>query len=65
MNATTFRNWQSVQDEARHRILAREWVPDDLIPNEADLAVEFGSARTTVTRALRTLAEAGLLDRRR
>ena len=65
MNAPTFRNWQSVQDEVRRRIHAREWTPGELIPNEADLAVEFGCARTTVNRALRSLAEAGVLDRRR
>jgi GntR family histidine utilization transcriptional repressor len=59
------RNWQSVQHEVRRRIHAREWVPGDMIPNEADLAQEFGCARATVNRALRGLAETGLLDRRR
>ena len=47
------------------RIHAREWKPGQLIPNESDLAREFGCARTTVNRALRSLAETGLLDRRR
>ncbi len=47
------------------RIHAREWAPGDLIPNEADLAAEFGCARATVNRALRAVAEAGLLDRKR
>ena len=65
MNTPSFRNWQSVQDEVLRRIHAREWKPGDLIPNEADLAVEFGCARSTVNRALRSLAESGLLDRRR
>lgn len=65
MNATSFRNWQSVQDEVLRRIHAREWSPGELIPNEADLAVEFGCARSTVNRALRSLAETGLLDRKR
>lgn len=65
MNGETFRNWQSVQDEVLRRIHAREWKPGDLIPNEADLAVEFGCARSTVNRALRSLADSGLLDRRR
>jgi GntR family histidine utilization transcriptional repressor len=36
-----------------------------MIPNEADLALEFGCARATVNRALRDLAESGVLDRRR
>lgn len=65
MNTPSFRNWQSVQTEVLRRIHAREWSPGDLIPNEADLALEFGCARTTVNRALRAVAESGLLDRRR
>lgn len=65
MNTPAFRNWQSVQEEVLRRIHAREWKPGDLIPNEADLALEFGCARTTVNRALRALADSGLLDRRR
>lgn len=65
MNTVSFRNWQSVQVEVLRRIHAREWKPGDLIPNEADLALEFGCARTTVNRALRAVAESGLLDRRR
>ena len=43
----------------------RIWKPGELIPNEADLAIEFGCARATVNRALRALAETGILDRRR
>lgn len=29
------------------RIRARDWPPGSVIPNEADLAVEFGCARAT------------------
>jgi GntR family histidine utilization transcriptional repressor len=65
MTTPTFRNWQDVKNEVLRRIHAREWKPGDLIPNEVDLALEFGCARTTVNRALRDLATAGLLDRRR
>lgn len=65
MNSPSFRNWQSIQQEVRRRIHAREWKPGDLIPGEAELALEFGCARTTVNRALRALADSGLLDRRR
>lgn len=65
MNTPSFRNWQSVQTEVLRRIHAREWKPGDLIPNEVDLALEFGCARTTVNRALRAVAETGVLDRRR
>lgn len=65
MTGASIRNWQGVHDEVLRRIHAREWNPGDLIPNEVDLAEEFGCSRTTVNRALRALAEAGLLDRRR
>ncbi len=54
-----------MRDEVLRRIHAREWRPGDLIPTEAELALELGCARATVNRALRTLAESGLLDRRR
>ncbi len=65
MPDTETNNWQWVQETVRKRIQDRVWKPGELIPNEADLAVEFGCARTTVNRALRQLAEAGLLDRKR
>lgn len=47
------------------RIESRQWRPGDIIPNEAVLSEEFGCARATVNRALRGLAESGLLERRR
>ncbi|MDZ4137065.1 MAG: GntR family transcriptional regulator [Paracoccaceae bacterium] len=57
--------WQSIQTEALRRIQSREWPPGAQIPHEADLAAELGCARATVNRALRELAKAGLLERRR
>lgn len=58
-------SWQGIHEEVLRRIHLRVWKPGDTIPNEADLAAEFGCARATVNRALRELAEAGLLERRR
>lgn len=57
--------WQSVRADALRRIRTREWPPGALIPKEAEIAEELGCARATVNRALRDLAEAGYLDRRR
>lgn len=57
--------WEDVRTEVLRRIRAREWAPGAVIPGEEALAVEFGVARATVNRALRDLAEAGLLERRR
>jgi len=57
--------WQDVRAEVLDRIRSRRWKPGELIPNEADLAAEFGCARATVNRALQAVADSGLLDRRR
>jgi GntR family histidine utilization transcriptional repressor len=57
--------WQDIRTEVLRRIHSRDWPPGTQIPNEADLAVHFGCARATVNRALRDLAETGLLERRR
>jgi GntR family histidine utilization transcriptional repressor len=57
--------WLGVKNEVIRRIAERIWLPGQLIPTETELAQEFGCARATVNKALRELAEAGLLDRRR
>lgn len=57
--------WEDVREEVLRRIRARDWPPGEVIPGEEALAAEFGVARATVNRALRELAEAGLLERRR
>lgn len=58
-------SWQDVVAEVKRRMGQRIWQPGDLIPGEVELAAEFGCARSTVNRALRELAEAGFLERRR
>ncbi|SNR48870.1 UTRA domain-containing protein [Paracoccus sediminis] len=63
--AQTWPKAQAIASEVRRRILDREWRQGDRIPDEADLAVEFGAARATVNKALQVLADEGLLDRRR
>lgn len=57
--------WEDIRAEVLRRIRVRDWPPGGLIPTEEDLAAEFGVARATVNRALRDLAEAGVLERRR
>lgn len=56
---------QLIESEVRRRIVEREWRQGQRIPDEADLAVEFSAARSTVNKALQRLADEGLLDRRR
>ena len=57
--------WQSVRSEVLERIRKREWAPGELIPTEQQLAVQLGCARATVNRALRELADSGIVERRR
>ncbi|WEF23986.1 GntR family transcriptional regulator [Paracoccus sp. S3-43] len=57
--------WQSVRADVLERIRSREWPPGELIPTEQELAVTLGCARATVNRALRELADSGILERRR
>jgi GntR family histidine utilization transcriptional repressor len=59
------KGWEDIRAEVLRRIRAREWHPGAQIPTEEDLAAEFGVARATVNRALRELATAGVLERRR
>ena len=59
---TAFRD---VKDDIRRRIVGGDWAPGGLIPNEVELAEKFQCARATVNRALRELAEEGLLERKR
>jgi len=58
-------SWQDARAEILNRLHTRQWKPGDLIPGEVELARELGCARTTVNRALRAVAEAGLIERRR
>ncbi len=59
------KSYQDIRALVLARIHAQIWPPGARIPGEADLAAEFGCARATVNRALRELAEAGLIERRR
>lgn len=65
MSAPEANSWKLIRDEVVRRINTRVWQPGDFIPGEAELAEQFGCARTTVHRALRELAQAGLVTRRR
>lgn len=59
---TTFRD---VKQTVLDRIRDKTWASGAIIPNEIDLAEEFGCARATVNRAMRELADEGILDRKR
>lgn len=54
-----------IKDTIRERVRSGVWSPGDAIPGEATMAGDFGCARATVHRALRELAEEGVLERKR
>ena len=58
-----------VYDQIRRALLDRirsgSWAPGHRLPSEAELCDHFGTARMTVSRALRTLTEDGLVVRKR
>lgn len=51
---------RSLRDVIEQDVLA----PDDVLPAERDIAVDFGVSRITVRKAIEGLVEEGLLDRR-
>ncbi|TJZ87915.1 GntR family transcriptional regulator [Paracoccus hibiscisoli] len=57
--------WQAIRADVLARIRSGEWAPGALIPTEQALSVEMGCARATVNRALRELADSGIIQRRR
>jgi len=62
---TRSHSWQDIQRRIIGNIRDRTWAPGELIPAEAELARQFGCARTTVNRAMRELAATGVVDRKR
>ena len=57
--------WEDLRETIGARIRAREWPPGALIPAEAQLAADYGVARATVNRALQSLAEDGVIERKK
>ncbi len=62
MATTAFRD---IKADMLVRIVAGEWKPGSLLPNELELAAAYDCARATVNRAMRELAEEGILERKR
>ena len=58
-------SYQRIKREVLDAIRDGTWPPGTILPGEVELASEFGCARATVSRAMRELAEEGVLDRKR
>ena len=61
----TTHSHHTVRQTIRARIESGEWPLGARIPGELELASEYGCARTTINRALQTLADEGLIIRKR
>lgn len=57
--------YRQISDDIRHRILAGELNPGDLVPSENELARQYQVADETARRALSVLATEGLTESRR
>jgi GntR family histidine utilization transcriptional repressor len=57
--------YREVKSDILDRITSGDWGPDSLLPNEVDIAAGYGCSRATVNRAMRELADDGLVERRR
>jgi len=58
-------SFRAIQTEVLRRITDGPWGPGTLLPSETDLARDFACSRATINRALREIADLGLIDRRR
>jgi DNA-binding GntR family transcriptional regulator len=56
------RVFMAIADELRARIEDGTYPPDGRLPSIADLIHEYGAARETVRKAVRLLAEQGLVE---
>ncbi len=65
MGKTGRHSWTEVRERIRARILDGSYHAGQKLPRDEDLAAELGCARSTVQRAMRDLADAGMIERRR
>lgn len=58
-------SYRQIKQDVRSKVADGTWGLGQELPKEQDMAVEYGCARATVNRALRELAEEGILERKR
>ncbi len=58
-------SWKSVREVIHGKILDATFGPGDKLPKDEVFAEELGCARATVQRAMRDLADSGVVERRR
>lgn len=65
MTARSKSSFQTIKADILKKIHDRVWKPGETIPGEESFADAYGCSRVTVNRALRELAQEGLVERRR
>lgn len=65
LTGKTRHSWKSIRDSIRQMLLDSTYRPGDKLPRDEEFAARFGCARSTVHRAMRDLAESGVVERRR
>lgn len=58
-------SYRDIKADIRARIRAGQWPPGAALPGEEELARFYEAARATINRAMRELAEEGLIERKR
>lgn len=53
--------WQRIAASLRERVEGGEWLPGEALPSVRALAAEYGVSPPTVSRAVRALADDGLV----
>ncbi len=54
--------YQQIADELRRGIAAGRYLPGRALPSESEIAATLGVARLTVRKAVRVLADEGLVE---
>lgn len=54
--------WRQVADELRGALARGDYGPDDRLPGMSELAAQWGINRKTAGKALRALADEGLIE---
>lgn len=63
--AETRASWRDIREAIHGWVLDGRYGPGDKLPRDEDIAAELGCARSTVQRAMRDLADGGIVERRR
>ena len=65
MSLQARQSWREVRDAVHAWVLEGRHAPGDKLPRDEDIAEELGCSRATVQRAMRDLADSGIVERRR